>query len=275
MNKITGTLRKMASEWATPIRYYLRLGDARILLNDLLAKRISLKFTGKMHCIQCGRSITKTFNQGFCYPCNRLLAECDFCHIHPERCHAEAGTCDPKQWWHKHCVETHLIYLANTAALKVGITRHNQIPTRWIDQGAVAAMPIINVKNRYQAGQIEVALKQFISDRTDWRKMLRNEIADADLSVERARLLKTAEGVLQKVCQLFAAEDIEFIEQPELWQLHYPVQAYPEKVTTLSFDKTPEVCGNLVGIKGQYLLFEHGVINMRKFGGYELEFSAA
>ena len=55
--------------------------------------------------------------------------------------------------------------------------------------------------------------------------------------------------------------------------IHFPVDSYPVKIKSFNFDKNPEVSGVLHGIKGQYLLLDIGVINIRKFTGYEVAFS--
>jgi hypothetical protein len=48
---------------------------------------------------------------------------------------------------------------------------------------------------------------------------------------------------------------------------------YPTKVVSLNFDKTPVISGVLEGIKGQYLLLDVGVLNIRKFSSYNLTLS--
>ncbi len=258
----------------SPIQYHLRLGEHEIHLNPLLGKPIRLSFTGQMHCIQCGRKINKTFQQGYCFPCLRRLQECDLCVIYPERCHVEEGTCPQDDWAHAQCYQEHIIYLANTSGLKVGITRHTQVPTRWIDQGARQALPIFQAANRYQSGLIEVALKQYVSDRTNWRVMLKQEANLIDLYKERDRLLAQAHNEIESVISGFKPGDICPIDPSEIVELSYPITQYPEKITSLSFDKTPDISGVLLGIKGQYLILDAGVINIRKFGGYEVSFLA-
>lgn len=267
-----GNLRKLNSELAAPIQYQLCLSEQTIALNDYLDQTISLTFTGNMHCIQCGRKINKSFQQGHCFPCLRRLQECNLCIIHPERCLVESGQCPVDDWAHAHCHQTHIIYLANSSGLKVGITRHTQVPTRWIDQGAVQALPIFSAKNRYQSGIMEVALKAFVNDRTNWRKMLKNEVTPIDLTAARDQLFIEAKSKIDQVITEFNG-DIAPLTETAI-ELDYPVLQYPEKITSLSLDKTPEVSGRLLGIKGQYLLLDSGVINIRKFGGYEVKFNS-
>lgn len=270
MSTITGNLLKMRAELAQPIRYFMRLGDQEIFLNDYLDKTITLEYLGVINCIHCSRKTNKSFQQGYCYPCMQRLNECGNCAIFPERCQVENGTCPTDDWAHSHCHSQQIVYLANASGLKVGITRDSHIPTRWIDQGAVQAIPIFKVKNRYQSGLMEVAIKQYVSDRTNWRDMLKNNVEPLDMVVQRDTLLaQAADGVDKVIAQYDAGTIIKLDEKPI--ELHYPVLQYPTKIKSLSLDKTPEVSGKLLGIKGQYLLLDTGVINIRKFGGYQVK----
>lgn len=265
MKKLSGNIQKMQGKLASPIEYYLPIGSEFIHLNPLLNKRITLRYTGIIRCIQCNRKISKSFQQGFCFPCYRCLLACGLCIIHPERCHVEEGTCPKDDWAHTQCHATHIVYLANSSGLKVGITRETHIPRRWIDQGAVQALPVFRVKNRRQAGLVEVVLKAFVADKTNWRLMLRGNNDTLDLLKERDILLKKIEN------QLDAFRNTESLADAKIVSLVYPINQVPEKIINLSFDKNPTIDGILLGIKGQYLIFDTGVVNIRKFGGYELE----
>lgn len=269
MKKIVGTLRKMKTVLKTPVEYQFIIGDHDIPLNKQLQKKISLSYTGNIYCIHCGRKTSKSFQQGYCYPCMQRLNECGNCAIFPERCKVEEGTCPQDDWAHAQCHSRQIIYLANASGLKVGITRDSHIPTRWIDQGAIQAVPIFDAENRYRSGLIEVALKAFVSDRTNWRAMLKNDVVALDMLAERDQLLKQADASLKT---LLADSDNKLIPitnaQPIV--IEYPVNEYPSKVTSLSLDKQPDIDGVLLGIKGQYLILDTGVLNIRKFGGYEV-----
>lgn len=265
-----GHLKKLKSEWQSPINYYFRYGDQEILLNTCLRKTITLTYTGNIYCIQCGRKTNKSFQQGYCFPCLRRLQECQLCIIHPERCLVERGRCSDHDWAHAQCNQPHIVYLANSSGLKVGITRDTQVPARWIDQGAIQALTIFKVKNRYQAGMMEVALKQFVADRTNWRGMLKNQLTLIDLITARNKLCTQARDAIEKVMRQFKADDILPIDGENII-LNYPVLVYPQQVSALSFDKTSVVQGELLGMKGQYLIFEQGVLNVRKFAGYEIQ----
>ncbi|MBT5230777.1 MAG: DUF2797 domain-containing protein [Methylococcales bacterium] len=263
---MTGNIRKLHSTLENPVQYKLPIGDQFIPLNPLLGKTCKLQFTGKIQCIHCARDIKKSYSQGYCFPCAQKLAECDICIVRPEKCHYEAGTCRDETWAQDNCFSPHIIYLSNTSGLKVGITRQTQIPTRWIDQGARAAIPLIQVGHRHHAGLIEVIIGRSVNDKTNWRNMLKNVTTDIDL-------------VEQK--QILIDQYAEEIEHTTSWRelsgtvttIHYPVLEYPVKVTSLNLDKQPTLEGSLQGIKGQYLIFDIGVINLRKYAGYEITFS--
>lgn len=268
---VTGRLRKMPAEAAAPVAYSIAVGDSRIPLNDFLGKRVHLDFDGVIRCINCDRITRKSFNQGYCYPCFRKLAACDSCIMSPEKCHYHLGTCREPEWGETHCMVEHVVYLANSSGLKVGITRGSQVPTRWIDQGAVEAIPMVRVATRYIAGLVEVACKSHVADRTNWRAMLKGDVPELNLADERQRMLDLIADDLVALRETHGQEAIREVNEDGLG-LSYPVDVWPEKIKTHNLDKTPEVEGVLEGIKGQYLILDTGVINIRKFTGYEVRF---
>lgn len=268
---VTGSLRKLVSQPAHQVEYWLPLGEEKIYLNDFLGQPISLTFSGEIFCISCGRRTHKSFAQGHCYPCFTGKAACDMCILKPELCHFHAGTCREPQWGEEFCFQSHIVYLANTSGAKVGITRKTQLPTRWIDQGAVAALPIFEVSTRAISGQIEVAIAEFIADKSSWQKLLKGAPEEIDLQALRTQARDWAAG---KVAEIRAREGADSVRdltiEPTLFD--FPVMQYPEKIKSFNFDKQPVVEGLLQGIKGQYLLLDSGVINIRKFGGYKVQF---
>jgi len=272
--EVSGNLRKMIVTHSSPVTYELPIGEEKVELNPYIGKRISLTHSGDIHCIACGRKTSKSFSQGYCFPCMRSLARCDSCIIKPEQCHYDEGTCREPEWGEANCLQPHIVYLANSSGAKVGITRGSQVPTRWMDQGAVAALPILKVSSRLIAGLAEVAIKKNVSDRTDWRRMLKGSPDPIDFVELRAALLQASEKELQKLEKKFGAGAVAPIEEDTVFNFDYPVDSYPTKVTSFNFDKTPEVSGMLEGIKGQYLIFDAGVINIRKFGGYHVTLKA-
>ena len=275
MNVIaSGIVRKMSSRLDQPVAYGARLGDNEIALNPLIDKQLKLIFSGSIYCIHCNRKTNKSFNQGYCYPCFQKLAQCDSCIIHPERCHLEQGTCREPAWGEKYCMQDHIVYLANSSGLKVGITRATQVPTRWIDQGATQALAIMRVRSRLQSGTLEMAFKQHVADKTNWRDMLKGKATELDMAGERDKLLILCEEDIKELAARFGFFAISILKGIGPVSIDYPIKTYPEKIISLNFDKEPVVFGTLKGIKGQYLIFDSGVINLRRFSGYEVELQA-
>ncbi|KGE77113.1 hypothetical protein FP66_12395 [Halomonas salina] len=270
---LTGCLTKMAVEPGAPARYTLRAGDERLDLNARLGQPLRLTWTGAIACTHCGRATKKSFGQGHCYPCFKKLAQCDSCIMKPEQCHYFQGTCREPAWGETHCFRPHVVYLANASGLKVGITRDTQVPTRWLDQGAVQALPILEVDTRQQSGFVEVLFKDEVSDRTNWRAMLKGEATELDLPGERDRLLERLAPGLLELRERFGHDAIREVDAAP-YAFEYPVLEHPTKVVSHNFDKQPEVAGTLLGIKGQYLILDSGVINLRKFTGYEVTVEA-
>ncbi len=258
-------LKKMVTELAEPVQYKLVSSDSKMELNPLLGKQLQLRFTGKIICLHCQKTIKKSYSQGYCFPCSLKLAECDMCILKPETCHYDQGTCREPKWGEEHCLKPHYVYLANSSGLKVGITRRTQVPYRWIDQGASAALPLVEVKNRLLSGKVEVLLKNHVADKTDWRKMLKGEPESVDLLVVKKELLEKIKNELIQFEATILDLPIQF--------LSYPVIEYPQKVTSLNLEKTPQINSTLMGIKGQYLIFKDGVFNVRNHTGYEVEIS--
>ncbi|MBM7455393.1 hypothetical protein HNR62_001253 [Oceanisphaera litoralis] len=269
MSNITGTLIKMPATLAAPVFYQLALGEHRIDLNPLLGQTLTLTHTGNIYCDACGRKTSKSYSQGHCFPCMKKLARCDMCVMKPETCHYFEGTCREPEWGDTHCMVGHIVYLANTSGLKVGITRHTQVPTRWIDQGATQALPILRVATRQISGLVEVALAEMVADKTNWRAMLKGGEADRDLKAEAARLLPEIQDKIGDLLLKYGEDAVTVLDEAVV-ELNYPVLEYPTKIASHNFDKHPVVSGTLLGIKGQYLMLDTGVINLRKFTGYEV-----
>lgn len=276
MPMYSGHLSKMATavnrDIDHTIQYQLRLDDQSIDLNPLLGQTIQMNYVGDIHCCHCGRKTNKSFSQGYCYPCFKKLPQCDLCIMSPEKCHYSLGTCRDEGWADQFCMQDHYVYLANSSALKVGITRGNQIPTRWCDQGASQGLPIFKVRNRLLSGLVETLFKTTVADKTNWRTMLKGEAEDIDLLSIRDNLYKEYEQGIREIELEYGPGAITYLPDGEIVQLKYPVLQYPEKIVSLNFDKTPTIQGKLLGIKGQYLFLDSGVINLRKFTSYHIEF---
>ena len=255
----TGVLTKMLTEFGNPIQYYLIFENSFINVNQILDKEITINFEG-YQCLNCGKE-KKIFRQGFCYDCFYSSPAVGDWIMKPELSTAHLGIEDRDlAYEQKVQLQPHIVYLALSSEVKVGVTRNTQIPTRWIDQGAEQALAIVEVPNRYLAGITEVALKNHFTDKTNWRKMLANDIVSMDLIKEKLKLQYLLPDEIQ---------EFFFSEKNDVYQMHYPVLEYPKKINSLNLEKTPNFKGVLIGIKGQYLIFKDGtVFNIRSSEGY-------
>lgn len=272
-SSIIGQLHKMqvsVDALDDTVQYTLCLDDHKWLLNNFIGECIRIEFTGNIFCQNCQKKTPKSYGQGYCYSCFIKLARCDICIVSPEKCHYDAGTCREPAWGEQFCMADHIVYLANSSGLKVGITRVTQLPTRWIDQGAKQALPLFRVATRKQSGLIEDFLKAHVADKTNWRALLKGEAASLDLLAERDRVLANSYKLIASLQATFGIQAIQPLDGASVVTLNYPILKYPTKIRTHSLDKTPIVEGVLEGIKGQYLLLSTGVINIRKYTAYEV-----
>ncbi len=258
-----GVLTKMQTEFTNPIQYYLVFENDFLNLNQLLGKKIKIQFAG-YQCLSCGLD-RKIFRQGFCYDCFYSTPAAGDWIMNPELSKAHLDIEDRDLVYEKKVqLQPHIVYLANSSNVKVGVTRKSQIPTRWIDQGAHEAIEIVEVPNRYLAGITEIALKEHVSDKTNWRKMLTNNVLDLDLVAIRDSL---KQYIPEEAKEYYIPTNTET-------NIHFPVLQYPTKLTTLNLEKTPQHEGVLKGIKGQYLLFENDVVfNVRSSEGVVVDIS--
>lgn len=261
---IKGIVQKMTVQLNEQVSYQLNLSEP-IAMNELIGSTIRMEWTGGIFCCNCGKQTKTSFGQGFCYPCFQSAPQAAPCIIRPELCRAHLGEGRDIEWEEKHHNQPHIVYLAASDTVKVGVTRFDQQLTRWIDQGASQAIIVAVTPNRYTAGLIEVALKEYMTDKTNWQRMLKNELDDSiDLLEEKGKI----EDLLTFDLRDFIAADDTVLK------LNYPVMRYPNKVKSVGFDKTPIIEGELVGIKGQYLIFsDDRVVNIRKHTSYEIGFS--
>ena len=253
-----GVLRKMQTENGNPIQYFLVFENDFLNMNQALNKEVQIDFI-KFQCLNCGAD-EPIYRQGFCKKCFYETPRAGEWIMRPELSTAHLDKEDRDLEYEKKMqLQPHIVYLANSSNVKVGVTRKSQVPTRWIDQGAHEAIEIVEVPNRYLAGITEVALKEYVSDKTSWRKMLTNQIEDVDLVEWRERLKKS---IPDEAADYFITSNSET-------PLNFPVLQYPEKIKSINLDKTPSFRGVLKGIKGQYLIFEDNtVFNVRGHEGY-------
>jgi len=255
------------------VQYTLVLGEQSVPLNAFIGQQVRLEHLGQINCSHCGRKTKKSYSQGYCFPCMQKLPQCDLCIMSPERCHFDAGTCRDEAWGQAFCMQPHIVYLANSSGLKVGITRVNQMPTRWLDQGAAQAMPVMQVATRKLSGDVETVLKQYVADKTNWRKLLKGDAEHVDLAHAADVLLNQAEADLEALLGNLNHTDYQWLDTPAI-SMRYPVLEYPTKIVSHNLDKEPVLEGRLMGIKGQYLIFDTAVINIRKYSSYLVQFSS-
>lgn len=266
-----GSIRKMAARLETPVvQYAFRLDEVEVPVNPLIGQTVRLEYLGAIHCSHCGKRTKTSFSQGYCYPCMTKLAQCDVCIMSPERCHYDAGTCREPSWGEQFCMTDHVVYLANSSGIKVGITRASQLPTRWLDQGASQALPILRVATRQQSGLVEDLLRSQVADRTNWRALLKGDAEAVDLVAVRDQLFDSCGDGIRALQERFGLQAIQPLHDGEPLEIRYPVEAYPSKIVSFNLDKNPVAEGTLLGIKGQYLIFDTGVINIRKYTAYQL-----
>ncbi|KWS15486.1 DUF2797 domain-containing protein [Pseudomonas syringae pv. syringae] len=267
-----GAVNKMSARQddTSCVQYAFRLGDTEIAVNPLIGKTLRLEFLGAIHCSHCGRKTKSSYSQGYCYPCMLKLAQCDLCIMSPEKCHHDQGTCRDPAWGEQFCMTDHIVYLANSSGVKVGITRSTQLPTRWLDQGASQALPILRVATRQQSGFVEDLLRSQVADRTNWRALLKGDAQPVDLKAIRRELFDSCGAGLLGLQERFGLQAIQLLHDAEPVEFRYPVEAYPTKIVSFNLDKNPIAEGTLLGIKGQYLIFDTGVINIRKYTAYQL-----
>ena len=257
-----GNIKKMKSNLLDSVTYQIPIDDKLFPISDYLGENISLEYLQEIHCVACDRLINKSFAQGYCYPCFISLPQTSECILRPELCRAHKGESRDMEWSKHHCLQDHFVYIALTAGAKVGVTRATQIPTRWIDQGAVQAVQLAKTSNRYEAGVIEIELKKYISDRTSWQKMLKNDI---DYSINIVELKNHLINQISKKNHKFILENSKVVD------INYPHISFPEKVKSVNFLKESKIEGKLIAVKGQYLLFNNNqVLNIRKHSGFKV-----
>lgn len=260
--KVRMILQKMQVQLQNGVAHYSLRGDNQLIdMNNCIGKTIHIHYQGIISCLHCGTHTKKSFGQGYCYPCFLKIPETEECVLHPEKCRAHIGIARDMVYAESHCLIPQYVYLAETSDVKIGVTRSTQIPTRWIDQGALQACIIAKTPNRYTAGCIEVALKQYIGDKTNWQKMLTKQHCECNISEFRSKILTYLPREYQ-----------EYIIDSPIEHITYPGITPTDKIKSLKLDTAFEITKQLQGIKGQYLLFsDNSVMNIRSHAGYMVE----
>jgi hypothetical protein len=264
----TFTLDKLPAKLeGSSVKYFINNESDWTEANSFIGKKLMIEFTGKFQCLDCRKYVKKFYTQGLCYTCMMTSALNSDCILRPELCEAHLGRGKVPEWEETHHNQPHIVYFANSGdATKVGVTRNDQIPTRWIDQGADSAIILAQTPYRQLAGEIEVVLKNFLSDKTNWRAMLRNSNdRSIDLLSEKNKYADILYGIKQEYGEYISEDDT-------IYNLIYPSTIIDKSINSLKLDKQPLIDGILTGIKGQYLIFdEKQVFNMRSHGGYEIQ----
>ena len=265
----TGNLKKMNFEFEKNSEilkpnYFLNFNEGVLAFNNVIGKRLRLEYTGIIVCSACGKVTKKSYGQGYCYPCFISIPQTEECVLRPELCQAHLGIARNMEYAKENCLVDQYVYLALSGGLKVGVTRYHQVPTRWVDQGAVFAIKVATTPNRYNAGLVEVALKKVFADKTNWRKMLTGNDEELDLISKKRVALEAIKNITA-----------EFNETDDsIYRINYPIEQFPAKVNSVSFEKQQVIEGTLLGIKGQYLIFDdERVFNVRTHTGYEVRIS--
>ncbi len=266
-----GNLQKMKTVFGNPVQYYLQMGDDRLQMNEWIGKKIKIEFQNQINCIICGRKTKKSFAQGLCYPCMINAPQNAPCIIRPELCQAHTAQGKHIEWEQNHHLQPHIVYLAHSGGIKVGVTTQKNQPSRWIDQGATQALVFAKTPYRQLAGLIEVALKKYISDKTNWQVMLKQLPNEINFQTHERTLIEQ-----KTLLQTYLPEDLkQYVtanDDDTVLQIEYPILDYPQKIKSINLDKTPAIESTLQGIKGQYLMFDGGqVFNIRTFSGYLVE----
>jgi hypothetical protein len=268
----SGILGKLEIQEGQPARYTLVLGEQRVALNPLLGRQVRLTWAGLIQCTACGRKIRRSFQNGTCFPCFSTRADCDRCILQPQLCHYKNGSCRNDFFAKSHCLRPHFLYLAETSGLKVGVTRQAATPTRWLDQGACQALPILRLGERHAAGLLEREFARLIPDRTQWKTMLQRRVDPGqllDLPSLRDQLLSRLSEEIRTVTQQFPPGWVEELPQEGTRFFHYPGDL-PGAWRSFKPNQDAPIGGRLLGMKGQYLLFDEGVFHVRRFEGHVL-----
>ena len=253
-----GVVKKMVTELSTPINYFIEFEDNFIHLNQFIDKLFKFECTG-YSCLSCSES-QNLYRQGFCKSCFFESPLTGDWIMRPELSKAHLNIADRDLDYEKKIqLQPHVVYLSNTGRIKVGVTRKSQIPYRWIDQGAHEAVELLQTPNRFLAGEAEVALKKYMSDKTNWRSMLKNERDSSNIKSSKDHAKNFIPSNLLHY----------FVDASNVLSIDFPVVEYPDNPKSIKLNKDSFFSGILKGVKGQYLIFEKNqVLNYRAHEGH-------
>ena len=253
-----GVVKKMVTELSTPINYFIEFEDNFIHLNQFIDKLFKFECIG-YSCLSCSES-QNLYRQGFCKSCFFESPLTGDWIMRPELSKAHLNIADRDLDYEKKIqLQPHVVYLSNTGRIKVGVTRKSQIPYRWIDQGAHEAVELLQTPNRFLAGEAEVALKKYMSDKTNWRSMLKNERDSSNIKSSKDHAKNFIPSNLLHY----------FVDASNVLSIDFPVLEYPDNPKSIKLNKDSFFSGILKGVKGQYLIFEKNqVLNYRAHEGH-------
>lgn len=257
---LRGAIGKLEFSFARPVEYSLRIGDETLALNALIGEGLSITWLGPGACRHCGAALAGRYGGGYCYPCFRRLAVCDLCVMAPSRCHYHLGTCREPDWGEANCMRSHVVYLADSGGLKVGLTRHASGVPRWVEQGAFAGLVIAAAPTRRAAGDLEAALAARVADKSDWRRQVTGRRAGVCLAEEADRLVR-AVGECPGGARWQIGREVA---------IDYPVRRFLRRAVRLALPADSPVVGRLVGIVGSFLLFDYGALNLGEYNGCDV-----
>ena len=231
---------------------------------DWVGKELTWKFDGVVNCVVTGEAMNQAYRMGMSQKAFfESPISCPSI-INPELSTIHTGVAlrdrDFEERYHN---VPHVVYLSRTNKLKVGVTGLGREQFRWNDQGAVEGIQLCVTPYRQLAGEIEVALKEHMNDKTHWLGMLKDVTRFPDELLE-----------LKDECFELLGPNYEpfFSDDDTVHSINYPVQKYPLKVKSLKLNKEPNGTGVISGIKGQYLILEDGrVMNVRAHEGCRVE----
>jgi hypothetical protein len=234
-------------------------------MNEMVGKNIRMVATGDVRCILHGEKLSKTFGEGLCWNGFQDSSNASPCIIHPELCQAHEGVAlrGDMEWETNNHLIPHVVYLSFTSGVKVGVTSERNLFSRWIDQGARQGLVFARVPYRQLAGEFEVMLKEYVSDKSNWKGMLQ------PLFMENFDLLAAKENLLFEIPDAYQ----DFIDdEDKVWNIQYPCEDRPVNPKTWKLNSGNVYEGKLKGIVGQYLILENQqVLNIRSHAGHEVE----
>jgi hypothetical protein len=243
-----------------PIKYYLELNNNFLFLNTLMNKKIFIYYIHN-RCIKCKKK-NSIYKNGYCYTCFLNHPKNYIGIIKPERCTSHLNIENKNIFFEKQIeLQNHIVYLSITSQIKIGVTREKTFYHRMIEQGASKAIQIAKTPNRYYAGSIEVHMKKYIPDKTNYKIMLTKNNEEIYDLINYKFYLKNK----------FSKKLINFFleHKNNIYHFFYPIIKYPITIKNINLYNENLLNKRLIGLKGNYLIFDNGVVlNIKNHIGY-------